>query len=336
VTSAQDIGGDVGAFDRARSLYGNGRFAEARTLLDGIVAADPGNLPARYALGLCLNALGDHSAAEPQLRVVVDTDPTQYQAAYELGRALQELGRPAEAVHAFRLVLARRDIPEVRERLRVCAEAARSSPPAGPGSSTDTGAQPSARTGAAPTPGEGDDGRESTSKPLAEEVDERGLVDPGRRIDTTNTKIRHLAPAALVAVAFAWLWVGTVATRHEVYGWIGGGLVAYAIVACVAVFLQADLNRFEFHERRVDISTGVLYRRRQVIWYYDVFQVRLERGPVSLLTNTASLRILYFQGTANQSVTIEGIGTPERVLALYDRLQPLIVRERRAAKKILM
>ena len=58
----------------AHVLAGSGRHREARDLLLGILAADPGDAAARRSLVAARLALGEYDEAEPDARRVADTE----------------------------------------------------------------------------------------------------------------------------------------------------------------------------------------------------------------------------------------------------------------------
>ena len=43
------------------------------------------------------------------------------------------------------------------------------------------------------------------------------------------------------------------------------------------------------YERRVDITRGVLFRKRQLIWLYDVLDIELFQTPMLMLAGTGTL-----------------------------------------------
>lgn len=334
-------------FDRALGLYRSGRPNEAREVLAAAILDHPDDLALRYALGVCLGDLEQWPAAEEQLAVVVAAQPEHHLAAHRLGVARQAQKRFAEAAAAYRQALLRHHSEDGWTRLRECEERVNTAapPPAEPGPIAEPGVGPQATViddpldAAAVWPGPVVPAP-TTTRTLANDIDEHGIVDVGSRLTSTHTRSRHLAPAALVATLFG-LVVGCVGTGNdsdygEVQLWVGVAVLVYAWIAWIAVSLQSKMNTFDFYERRMDLHRGVLNRSMLVIWYYDIFQVSFVRTPMTYLTNTASLRVTYYEGTATRTVTLDGIGDPTEVRQLYEKLQPLVVLERRGMKKILM
>jgi len=83
---------------RGLMLYNQQKFGDALALFDQAVAADPGDVYARYYRGLAQARLGNYAAAVDDLQTAVDAKPTLTDGALELGIALVEIDRASEAV----------------------------------------------------------------------------------------------------------------------------------------------------------------------------------------------------------------------------------------------
>lgn len=346
----------VSTLAQAESLLSQGLLTQARALLEAAVEAEPSDTRLRFALGTCLNVLGERTAAILHLGAVVRAVPAHTAAAYELGRALQAVGRFADAVSAFRLALSQGHIPDAVEQLRVC-QAALGQPlttdgfaPAEP-SSPGQVAQPSAGTSNPPdlqvgspaaaatppsdpaAPLQGTLAARPASLPhtLADNLDATGTATPGDFVWSTRTKPRHNVPTAVVATLV--LVVALVLTDLPI--WVKAALGLYAAAAWVALVVASAMSHITFYQRRLDISHG-FPQKRVVVWYASMVEVGFHRTTASYLTNTASLRIDYSTtaGT-HSSLMLDGIGWPARIDELFRELQGPVIRERRAMKKIL-
>lgn len=89
---------DLGAF-----LFRQGRMAEAETLLEAAVKADPASARANFESGRVLLQAGKLTEAAGRLEAAVRAKPTDWNAHLLLGRAYQRLGRDAEAERELRL-----------------------------------------------------------------------------------------------------------------------------------------------------------------------------------------------------------------------------------------
>ncbi len=62
-----------------------------------------------------------------------------------------------------------------------------------------------------------------------------------------------------------------------------------AILCILGAVLSQALTHYEVYERRVDITRGVLFRKRQLIWLYDVLDIELFQTPMLMLAGTGTL-----------------------------------------------
>ncbi len=89
-------------FSQALQLLQRGAAAEARELLERIVAAYPGHAPSLYLLGVSHYCLGDKAAAVAAYQQAIAVQPDYAEAYGNLGLALTDLKRHEEAVAAYR------------------------------------------------------------------------------------------------------------------------------------------------------------------------------------------------------------------------------------------
>jgi len=101
--AAAALGQGPGEAQQAVALYDQGRYAEARTLLEKLDAAGALDGPLLYRLSFCVGAAGDPTAqrailerARVALEREVTSDPT-LESAFYLANALRNLDRRAEA-----------------------------------------------------------------------------------------------------------------------------------------------------------------------------------------------------------------------------------------------
>ncbi len=91
--------------EQATELYKAERFVEARTLIDGLLAAAPQDYSAIHLAGVIYTALGQLSDAGALLKIAVQKAPDAFRAAvswYALGRALRKAGDQRQAEEAMR------------------------------------------------------------------------------------------------------------------------------------------------------------------------------------------------------------------------------------------
>jgi hypothetical protein len=83
----------------------------------------------------------------------------------------------------------------------------------------------------------------------------------------------------------------------------------------MVVLAQSLMYTVAFHQRGFEVASGVLHRRKQFIWYYQITEEPMYvRTPIMFLTYTASLQITY-NHTANavRGMQLSGIGSPREV-----------------------
>ncbi|MFE1313866.1 tetratricopeptide repeat protein [Streptomyces sp. NPDC058755] len=313
-----------GSFAQARKLFQAGRTAEAKALLERAVDTHPEDLACRYALAVCLNEEKAWQRADMHLRKVIESEPHHYLASYELGKSLQGQSRPGEAAHAYRQCLLHGEVHDARRRLRECESPGPQAPGGNlallPENPELLAALSTERLIPAPTP----------FRTLASDLDERDSVTVGTLVWSSRTLVRAGVPAALFATALALLVPPLFGWR-----WLYMALGAYAAAAWATAFLTSRMSRFDFYERRLDVSQGIVPRSKKSLWYASITQVNYSRDLLSYLTNTASLDITYMVGSDHKSVTLSALGNPAQIDRLYQELQGPVVRERRAMKKIL-
>ncbi len=91
----------------AAILLAEGRFGEARAMLESVLAAKPRDPTAHLLLGRALQASGDQAGAEAALRAGMRIDRSHAALALELASLLEASARPAEAERVLRTALER-------------------------------------------------------------------------------------------------------------------------------------------------------------------------------------------------------------------------------------
>lgn len=89
------------AIQQAAQLLQRGALAEARNLLAGVLAREPGNSDALSILGVALAQAQDFAGAVDALQRAVNMNPQHAAAQLNLGHALKRLGRLGDAADAL-------------------------------------------------------------------------------------------------------------------------------------------------------------------------------------------------------------------------------------------
>jgi hypothetical protein len=312
-------------YEQAKSLHREGRTAQARAVLVDLLADEPGNVGARYALAICLIDLGERQGARDQLRQVLTEYPQHYEAAYHLGRLFQDDGRYNDAAEAFRQVLAVTELRDTRERLHRC-EAALGPPPLdGPATSHDADA-PAPVTGIPVAPG---------PPPVRRMIESAHVADRGEPKRALRLQGRHILPLKSFFFAVLTFTAPGLAplvgmTVRLPFLLITGVLLLNVLISPVTIMVRTRMYTAQLYEYGMDVSTGVLRRSKQFIWYYQITEPpTYVRTLTSYLTNTASLLVSY-NNTASTTVQVElrGIGSAKQADEVRAYLQSRIPPER--------
>lgn len=93
--------------------------------------------------------------------------------------------------------------------------------------------------------------------------------------------------------------------------------------------LAANNTSYSIYERRIDLSSGVLNRRRQSVWLYEIKDVELRQPLFMNMTGNAMIRISLDD---DSHVNIIGFGPLRDQVRLYEELRDSALKERRAMK----
>ncbi len=96
-----------GLIERAEAAYARGRAREALAHFRQALAAAPENGDLQAATARCLRQLGEHAAAEAQLRGVLARDPRQFAATLGMAELEMARGHAGAAIPWFRAALER-------------------------------------------------------------------------------------------------------------------------------------------------------------------------------------------------------------------------------------
>jgi len=133
--------------------------------------------------------------------------------------------------------------------------------------------------------------------------------EPGAATDLPTAVQGLLHRVAPVAIAVMWARAG---------------------IKTLVVLAQSLMYTVAFHQRGFEVASGVLHRRKQFIWYYQITEEPMYvRTPIMFLTNTASLQVTY-NHTANavREMELSGIGSPREVEQIRAYLETRRLAER--------
>lgn len=356
---------------QACDLYRHGYVLEAADLLGDLVQADPHHLDARHALAVCWTDLGDRAAARVELEFIVQQDPHRFDDVYRLAVLCQATGDLAAAVQLYQRLLAGGSFRDAEQRLAACEAltprlapdiaAARSQPMT---TAVTSPAVNAVVIGNHPwTPESVQEHVVAGPESLRTVIETARNASRGQLVRSLRQLSRHRlpqalralrAPAGMLAVAVALTvvqhrlsdeWLSLLGEPTQIRTVLAGlvpFLGALALLGSIAVILwqllTALLYRVDIYTRGLEVTAGLVPRRRTFIWYANVTQDSVyTRNAWSYLTRTASLELRYDDGSGatREVLTLDGIGTPATVSTTRQYLELRRKPERMAAAGIL-
>jgi hypothetical protein len=168
---------------------------------------------------------------------------------------------------------------------------------------------------------------------LAQELDENAPLDanslPGNRVWRGHRRV----------ASHDSFWLGLIILVALPVLGAAGMVVALVLLGMAAA--NAALTTYDVFERRVDISHGLLFRKHQKIWLYDVLNVDLVQTPVLLLSHSGSLVLQLDHAPAASrrrekpdKAELRGFGSIVDLKQRQVQLLTMVEIERRAMKKI--
>lgn len=106
VTITGAVGMDVEElYQRGFDARCEGRYSEARALLQQVLAAKPDHVDAKWQIGLIEGFEGDFDGSYNTLQTLVNANPNHLNARYDLAMTMMMLGMIDEACAEFREIL---------------------------------------------------------------------------------------------------------------------------------------------------------------------------------------------------------------------------------------
>lgn len=93
-------------YNQAYQLRCNGQYAEAQSLLQQILSADPNHVNARHQMALILGFIGEFDESLAQLSKLSTLFPRNLEVKYDLAMTQMMLGMQDEACANFNAILA--------------------------------------------------------------------------------------------------------------------------------------------------------------------------------------------------------------------------------------
>jgi hypothetical protein len=326
-------------------------YGPAIQVLQQHLAATPSDQRARYLLGMAAYRAGDNALAYRTFTQLVQEAPTLVPAHYYLGITLARMGRIDEArQHLTAAVTLDPSYTAARDRLAQL-EASVAKPAAGPA--------PASGQTERLTPGERlhSGGRRLSSFAgrflLVALMAAAGIglmlnAAPGRlswladrltfpppsyfeelleQVRGTPLEAQVLDDLADARAASAQMS----ASFDSLLGALAIGLLVLAVVLVVHALLASMTTRYEVYQRRIDVSEGVLNRKRSSVWLYEITDVQLLQPAWMTITGNAEVRLVLEDMS---KVKITGFGPTDKQLSLWGEIRDAAIIERREMKNI--
>lgn len=292
-----------------------GLIAEAEAMFVSLLEERPSDSEARFGLGLSQFRLKAFARSQATFSALTTAEPNHYLGWYYLGLSQERLGDHAEAIKAFRRSLTiNPSFAKAAEKL----SALQSDRPE---------SDPASRVPVAKAIDQG----------LGDAASSLGRLSPGElRIDTHRRVSSFTGMWSLLFLSVLWcgyLYWQDAGLQSEIF------LISVAVV--VLLFLGLSMRSratvYRIYEGRIDVQKGVLFRKSDTVWMYDIEDVQYKQSPLESLTRNATITVDTARGaTAGkpERITLRGIDNASAVRELWEWIRDRAVVERRAMKGV--
>jgi membrane protein YdbS with pleckstrin-like domain len=300
---------------QARDLMEHGNPAKASALLSELLLRDSRNTEARFLLGVSRFRQGEWPAAEREFRNTIALHNRNHLAHYYLGLALERQNRIDDAHLEYQVALGLRpDLAQARKKLGLEGQFAVAQPPL-------TGQNRKQDPAESLTTGDPETARAYAGKELLSRC---------RRMRSCSGLFILQQMSMAAAILFGFAAAGSPHDRDL------PSLVAAAVVTClfltIVLVAKSITTRYTIFERRIDIESGILFRKRRSVWIYEVEDTSLSRSLLNLLTGDARLHVK-LATTPRSEIVLTGLGNHQKMARLWEDLRDASLVERRAMKR---
>jgi hypothetical protein len=254
--------------------------------------------PTGYSEALARYRAGDVVGAIDLLRICHARDQSHFGTLYGLGMCYARIGDRDEARH---WLLAAHQIDAQHAGVAQAIAALGRAQATAPGQPAPIG--PVRAPAGSPSPASAYGPRRKPS--LAHELDGDAPIDanhlPGKLLLRGHRRLLSHKRLLIGLLALSTAFVAardrseippsdaaSMAARSGLQGLLVVSLIL-AILCILGAVLSQALTHYEVYERRVDITRGVLFRKRQLIWLYDILDIELFQTPMLMLAGTGTL-----------------------------------------------
>jgi tetratricopeptide (TPR) repeat protein len=305
-------------FEKGQSLVASGEYAKAIPLLLNAATHAPNHFQPQFLLGICYLRTNDLGAAELSFRKAVALDNGSHDGHYYLGLTLERQGRNRDAQLEYRFALAiKPDFREAAERIKANAE--------GPGPAKRDSSASSGASLAEQIAGLKAHAEKSAAEPMA-----------GKEEIARYRRMRSFSGHFLLTCAAAAVWFMALLYHNSQERQTVAWLTLAPVCLALTLFWRSRAHHYTIFERRIDIKSGLLFRKSASVWLYQIEDTWISRSPLNLATGDATLHIRAVVAPGLRPIVhkLSGLGNHRRMEKLWIHLRDRAVVERREMKSI--
>lgn len=314
----------------AISAYRGGDLHGATSLLEQCAREAPDHAPTAFGLGLCLEGLGDRSAALGAYRRATGLEPGHVNAHVKVGELLERSGDVPAAVEAYRAALA------LRPDASLAARVARLAAPSTPSPAEAAAARPASLADLL----DGEDAAGSEiGGPVITSGHRRAASYRSLWVGAALVLVLPLVPLAVGMLHAPLASLPSPARRAAVVAldvlWVAQfAVLAAAVLLLLLALVRGRTTTYVVRARRFEVQEGLLVRKQRIVWVHEVSDLTYRQSLLERLAGTASLVLTVDDSrTTGPTLTLAGFGRADDLSELVATLHPVVLHERRAMKK---
>lgn len=268
-------------FKQAEKLFKANRINAASKLYEKVLKSDGGHLESRFKLGVCRFRQKRFSEALQHFDIVLRYQAHNHNAWYYKGLCFERIGSESKALEAYRKTL------EISPDFKLAKQKLIKE----------------------------QDSNSGESKIFKEQIKE----GPGEVIYEEQS--RRLSSYTLHWVLVIIVYSSAVILTFAIYDFIYFRfshflrfLVASSIIMIplfIDLFLRSYNHRYILYQKRIEIKKGILFRKHQIFWLYEVTEIRLTQNPWYVITENYSIDFQTGRVGKDKKFTLRGLKKPK-------------------------
>jgi hypothetical protein len=156
-----------------------------------------------------------------------------------------------------------------------------------------------------------------------------------RRSAARSPIVNALVPVLLLGLFFLFFIGLRLLGGADIARRLGGPTALMILVPAISILsivVRSKTSRYRIYENRVDIDTGLIFKRSESIWLYEIEDTQLIRSPMNLITGDAKL----YLRTSRATFLMTGLGNYEFMNQRWEELRQRALVQRRLMKGPMM